>query len=230
MYERWRRSWAASTLAIIAVAVLFSGAPARANEDRRVVPVKEAYGGLNYGDWAAAWWQWALSIPAGPNHPFSAGGDTLVGQSGRVWFLAAVFGTEVRNITVPSGVALLIPVVNVECSMFEAPPFHGDEANGLAICANGHIDNTANLSAAIDRTPVKNLERYRTRSPAFTVGPLPTPNIIGLPANQTTQSVDAGVYLLIAPLRRGHHTIRVKGTFTAFDASIDTTYNVTVDP
>lgn len=229
MNGRSRRSGAAVAVAVMAVAV-FCGAPARADENQRIIPVNEAYGGLTYGQWAAAWWQWALSIPAGPNHPFSPGGDTVVAQSGRVWFLAAVFGTEVRHITVPSGVALFIPVVNAECSIFEGPPFHGDEANSLATCANGHIDNTANLSAEIDGKSVKNLRQYRTRSPAFTVGPLPDPNIIGVPANQTTQSVDAGVYLLVSPLKPGHHTIRVKGTFTAFGVSIDTKYHITVTP
>src|SRR5262245_37394366 len=45
-----------------------------------VVPLNELYAGRSYGQWSAAWWQWALSIPvhdpACPsreqcNHPIS---------------------------------------------------------------------------------------------------------------------------------------------------------------
>jgi hypothetical protein len=182
------------------------------------------------GEWAAAWWQWAFSIPANSDHPIFPGGNTLLAQSGRVWFLAGVFGTEVRSITVPSGVALLIPVLNAECSIFEGPPFHGDDANSLAICANGHLDNTANLAAEIDGKSVKELQQYRVRSPMFTTGPLPDPNILSAPPGTITQSLDAGVYLLVSPLKPGHHTIHVKGTFTVLGGTIDTKYNITVTP
>jgi hypothetical protein len=217
---------------VVTAAALCCGESARADDDKnhQVVPVTEAYGGLTYGDWAAAWWQWGLQVPANANHPFFPGGNTLVNQSGSVWFLAGVFGTEVRDITIPSGIALFFPVLNAECSIFEPPPFHGDDANSLATCANGHLDQTANLAAEIDGKSVKRLEQYRIRSPMFTVGPLPGPNILGAPQGTVTQSVDAGVYLLVRPLKPGRHTIHFKGTFTVSDGTIDTTYNITVNP
>ena len=226
-----RLSNPAWVVGMIAVAVLFCGAPARADDDKddQVVPVTEAYAGLTYGDWAAAWWQWGLQFPANADHPFSSGGNTLRDQSGPVWFLAGVFGTEVRHITIPSGIALFFPVLNAECSIIEPDPFHGKDAASLAVCANGHMDNTANLAAEIDGKSVKHLERYRIRSPMFTVGPLPDPNILGAPKDTITQSVDAGVYLLVRPLKPGRHTIHFKGTFTG-SGTIDTTYKITVNP
>ncbi len=233
MKAKARLSNPAWVVGMIAVAVLFTSAPARTDDDdknHQVVPATEAYTGLTYGDWAAAWWQWGFHVPANADHPFFPGGNTLLAQSGPVWFLAGVFGTEVQHITIPSGIALFFPVLNAECSMFECEPFHGDDATSLAACANGHIDQTANLAAEIDGKSVKHLEQYRIRSPMFTVGPLPDPNILVAPKDTITQSVDAGVYLLVRPLKPGHHTIHFKGTFTVLGGTIDTTYKITVKP
>jgi len=218
--------WVALT---IAVSIVVCGTPARADENNQVVPVTETYGGLSYGDWAAAWWQWAFQIPATASHPIFPGGNTLVAQSGRVWFLAGVLGTEVRSITIPSGIALFFPVANAECSTFEPPPFHGDDPASLATCANAFLDQAENLSAEIDGRRIKNIEQYRVRSPVFQVGPLPDPNIMGAPKGTVTQSVDAGVYLLVSPMKPGQHTIKFKAAFPG-NNTFDNTYKVTVQP
>jgi hypothetical protein len=215
--------------AAMVAAVLLGGAAASADENNQVVPPSEVYGGLTYGQWAAAWWQWAFHVPANPNHPIFPGGNTLLAQNGNVWFLAGVFGApEVRNITIPSGIALFFPVVNAECSLVEPPPFHGDDPTSLAACANAFLDGATNLSTEIDGRAIKRIEQYRVRSPLFSVGPLPDPNILGAPAGTTTQSVDAGVYLLVSPLKPGRHTIQFKATVGG--GSIDTKYNITVTP
>ena len=225
-----QRPAAVLAVALLAVGILSATTLALADDNNapKVVAPSEVYGGLSYGQWAAAWWQWAFHVPANSNHPVFSGGNTLLSQSGGVWFLAGVFGVETRSITIPSGVALFFPVVNSECSMFEDPPYHGDDATSLAACANGFIDQASNLSAQIDGKAVKHLEQYRTLSPMFTIGPLPDPNILGAPAGTSTQSVDAGVYLLIPPLKPGHHTIRFKGTVGG--GSLDTTYHIQVNP
>jgi hypothetical protein len=81
-----------------------------------VIPHQARYQGLTYEQWQARWWQWAISIPFTASHPDQAGGNVLQNQTGRVWFLAGVVGSvEVRSITIPSGIALFFPVVNVEC-------------------------------------------------------------------------------------------------------------------
>jgi hypothetical protein len=230
MKKRSKSYRAGRILTMIAAAVFFCVVPAPADDDKKVVPVAESYAGLSYGEWAAAWWQWAFHIPATADYPLSPGGNTLLAQSGPVWFLAGVFGIEVRQITIPSGIALFLPVINAECSLFEPPPFQGDDATSLAACANGHVDNTKNLVAEIDGKPIKNLERFRIRSPMFTVGPVPEPNILSAPKGTITQSVDAGVYLLVLPMKPGRHTIHFGGTFTVLGGTIDTTYKITVTP
>jgi hypothetical protein len=78
--------------------------------------------------------------------------------------------------------------------------------------------------------PVNNLDAYRVDSPLFEFGPLPEDNILGEPAGATSPSVDAGVYLLLAPLSVGQHLVHVGGTFDDFGVSIDTMFLITVEP
>src|SRR5262245_5336448 len=86
------------------------------------------------------------------------GGNALLAQNGTVWFLAGVFGApEVRTITIPSGIALFFPAANAECSLFEAPPFHGDDPTSLAACANAFLDGATNLFVEIDGKAVKRI-------------------------------------------------------------------------
>jgi hypothetical protein len=224
------RSWFRSLLLLLTIgaAALLAAHPATADEDKLVVPVTEAYAGQTYSGWAAAWWQWAFHLPATPDHPIFPGGNTLQAQSGRVWFIAGVFGTEVRQISVPSGIALFFPVANAECSILEPPPFHGDDATSLAACANAFFETSSGLSVKIDGKSVKNLDEFRTQSPMFTIGPLPDPNIAGVAPGAVTQSSDAGVYLLVKPLKPGKHTIQIKASIGG--GSIDTIYKITVTP
>jgi hypothetical protein len=193
-----------------------------------IVPPNARYRGLTYGEWGAKWWQAALVIPVDSNPVISGG---AFGGDDGVVFLAAVVGTPTTlNVTVPSGTPLLVPVINTECSVIEPDPFHGDDDETLNACANGHIDNTSGLFASLDGRQIRNLDAYRTESPIFSFGPLPDNNLFGAPEGTTSDSADAGVYLLLTPLSVGQHTLIVRGTFDQFGASIDTTFNITVVP
>jgi hypothetical protein len=222
----------AATLGLLIAGAGAAAAAVRAEAaNPGIGPHGARYDWLTYAQWEARWWQWAFSIPADANHPFSPGGNTLQNQTGHVWFVATVVGgTEVRSITVPPGTALFFPVVNVECSSLEADPFHGDDPAARSACANGHIDETSGMTATIDGTPVRGLDAYRGESPDFAFGPLPDPNVIGAPAGSAGRSTDAGIYLLLTPLAVGRHTIHLTGTFDEFGVSIDTAYTVTVAP
>jgi hypothetical protein len=204
------------------------------NKNPGVIPPNAKYRGLTYGEWAARWWQEALSIPVvDGEHPLISGG--AFGGKGGVVFLSGVGGGVTVEITIPAGTALFFPVVNSECSILEPDPFHGDDEAELRACANGHIDNTSGHFAEIDTVPVNNLDAYRVQSPLFEFGPLPAHNFFdffGLPApaGTTSPSVDAGVYVLLAPLKVGTHTVHFRGTFDGLGFSIDTTYIITVVP
>jgi hypothetical protein len=184
--------------------------------------------GATYAEWDARWWLWAFSIPADPSHPFFPGGNVLQGQTGKVWFLAGVFGGEVRSITIPSGTALYFPIVNTECSTVEPDPFHGGNEAELRACAKGWIDNSFDLAAEIDGTPVQNIWSYRHQSTLYSFGPLGPNNILGVPG-ASGQSADDGVYLMLVPMSVGSHTIHITGNLGGAGV-IDTDYNIEVVP
>jgi hypothetical protein len=224
----------ALVLGTVALAVILAHAPAQGgNSNPGVIPPHAKFRGLSYGEWAARWWSTVLSIPVKDGeHPVLSGG-AFPGDKG-VLFLAGKGGAAaILDITIPPGTPLFFPVVNAECSVLEPDPFHGDDEAELRACANGHIDNTSGLFATIDGTPVSNLDAYRVESPLFEFGPLPEDNLFAFfgldaPPGTTSPAVDAGVYLLLAPLSVGKHVVSFGGTFDLQGFSIDTTYNITV--
>jgi hypothetical protein len=194
-----------------------------------VLPPHANYRGFSYSQWEAKWWQALLAIPVVDGyHPFFSGG--VFGGENGVMFLTGVGGPTTVEITIPAGTALFFPVLNTECSVAETDPFHGDTETELRACANGFIDDTSGRFAEIDGVPVKNRDAYRVQSPLFEYGPLPEDNAFGLPAGTVSPSVDAGYYLLLAPLSVGEHMIHFRGTFDGLEFTVDTTYKIKVVP
>ena len=210
-----------------------------------VVPIQINSNGTSYGDWAAAWWQWAFALPV-TGHPLfdETGANCGAGQSGPVWFLGGVFnvsGTAVRTeCKVPSGKALFFPILNVECANVEAA---GDTTVDLRKCAGDIADTAADLSLEVDGVSVRSLERFRTLSPAFGFV-LPDDNLLqafGLIAPKGSCFTPEGStlcepylasgdghYVMLSPLSDGAHTIRIRGSFPTFGFSLDVTYHLTV--
>jgi hypothetical protein len=199
-------------------------------------PQSHAYG-KTYAEWAAAWWQWGLTLPLA-GHPFyGCPADCDAGQSGKVWFVAG--GPTDCSCTVPEGKAVFFPLVNAECSSLEDPPFHGNTAAEQRECAKYWADHivVASLFCEIDDVPARNLPSYRVVSPqiSFTA---PTPWAYGNVGGPGT-SVGDGYYVLLHPLSKGVHTIHFGGV-SHFDAGelgpdpvdfgVDTTYHLIVTP
>jgi hypothetical protein len=218
-------------LSAIVLALLVAASPAQGsgrNPNPGIIPPGSTYRGQSYGEWGAQWWKTIFSIPVvDGDHPLISGG--AFGEEKGVVFLAAAGGGVTIDVTIPAGASLFFPVINSECSVLEPDPFHGDDEAELRACANGHIDHTSGLIAVIDGVPVQDLAAYRVESPLFEFGPLPADNVLGAPAGTTSPAVDAGVYLMLHPLRPGSHTIHVGGTFDEFNFTIDTTFNITVE-
>jgi hypothetical protein len=218
-------------LAIISLVLLaVAGAGQAANP--RVLPAGSTPYGMTYGQWSAAWWQWAFSIPSSTNPLFTDGAvDCSYAQSGRVWFLVGVLnvsGHAERSCSIPSGTALFLPIINVECSTLEPPPFFGSNEAELRACA--HSFGFTNLTAEIDGHPLEDLASYTADSPLyeFTV---PDDNILGVPGGSEGLSVANGVYLFLAPLSLGEHTLHFGGTYPDFGGfTLDITYHLTVLP
>lgn len=199
--------------------------------------------GMTYGEWSAAWWKWAYSIPAAMN-PLNDGPDCAngsVGQFGPVWFLGGAWSPTkikgqfvakvVRNCTVPNGKTLFFPIVNSECSTLEGD---GNSYDVLLACAKGLIDLATNLGATIDGIQIQNLNTYRAESPPFTFGPLPDGSLLqqagiqGAVAGASSLAAADGYYLMVAPLSNGPHQIHFSASVPTYKFSIDITYNLAV--
>ena len=193
-------------------------------------PNKKSYG-KTYGQWAAAWQQWAFSIPADQS-PFldETGASAGVGQSGPVWFLAGNFGgTTVRNITVPEGKSISFPVVN---SFFiRTEPTEPTDIVGIRAILQGFLAG-ASFSCEIHGRSVVDLADYYTESPLFNET-LFADNLFGLDPGVYGPAMTAGYYLMVKPLRPGAHTIHFNALLPnrpgeGDDFSLDVTYNITV--
>src|SRR4051794_39319289 len=81
-------------LSTLAAAVLALSAPGvQSAQPPGIYPINSKPLGHSYGEWAASFWQWALSIPADRNPLFDTTGEFAgEGQSGPMWFLPGTFG------------------------------------------------------------------------------------------------------------------------------------------
>ena len=185
--------------------------------------------GHTYGEWSAKWWQWALSLPAA-GHPLIDGTDCSIGQTGKVWFLGGSFAsnTAVRTCTVPAGTALFFPILN---TIFAET---GSDTDEIALAAvHGNIDQVLSAALKVVGKAARNLIAcYRTDSPFFDVSLPPTGGLFGPDFDGAVlRSVADGIYVMLAPLSVGQHTIHFTGASSADGGfTLDVTYHITVAP
>jgi hypothetical protein len=221
-------------------------APCAPSVTARVVPIDAMPYGQAYGEWSGAWWRWAYSFPTGANPVEDLTGEFAdLGQSGNVWLLAGTFGQVAeRTVTVPAGKALFIPIAN---QMWVNIPELGDpdwspeqEAFARTLCTNA-IDGMADLACQVDGQEIRNIEDFRCNTPRGgeyyltmpennLVDAAVSPYGLELPAGTYGPSVDEGIYLMLAPLSVGRHSIHF--TAAAADGSwgLEVTYDLTVAP
>jgi hypothetical protein len=199
-----------------------------------IAPINSHPHGLTYGQWAAAWWTWALETPASASPLLdTTGADIAVNQTDHVWFLAGLLGsgTVVRTGTIPTGTALFFPLANIFYGAFLTDP---DSTKTEAFirsqvtCIEG-----AGLSVTIDGRAVQCPNQYLVKSAIFPIR-LPGDNILGVTPDQVPELtldpvVDEGFYLFLPPLPPGQHTIHwVVTPLSSCAAPLDVTYNLTV--
>jgi len=211
------------------------------NANPGVIPPKASPYGHTYGEWSARWWQWAYSIPVPVSPLFDETGAAAgSGQSGPVWFLAGVFnvsGAAERTVTVPHGKALFIPMLNAEWDNLcppNDPPLGTDALRALVI---GAIDTVTDMRCEIDGVSQGDLgtaltSPYRATSPVFTVT-FPEDNVFqafgcDVAPGAYGPFVADGVYLMVAPLRAGNHTIHFTASAYGGGFVLDITYHLTV--
>lgn len=145
-----------------------------------VVPPQSVYQGMTYGEWAAAWWQWAFALPLDSHHPLNdlTGANATAGQLGKVWFLGGLWwvsggtpppvGPVNREITVPAGTSLFFPIANGENTFSEQPGVK----NIVELWATNdwfYDWHDENMYATIDGRPLHKLTSYLANSPLFKV-------------------------------------------------------------
>jgi hypothetical protein len=163
----------------------------------------------SYSDWTAKWWQWAYSIPWERNPSYDDTGKYCSeNQKGPVWFLTTAFEHPVaRTCEIPKDTALLITLLNSECSYAEFKSLKSEQE--LRNCAKSMQNIVSGGNASLDGVNIPNLEKYRIQTNLFNFT-LPQNNILNL-TSQTTQSVADGNWLFLKPLPPGVHKLTVKG-------------------
>jgi hypothetical protein len=216
-----------------------------------VAPVQSNPYGASYGEWSARWWQYALSVDA-DHSPFfdTTGANFAVGQSGKVWYLSGVIeftsagqplppGTlnqVTRDVTLPSGTSLFMPVLNVEeDNLVPGGPNTTYSVDQLRTFAAEAMSTAENMQCQVDGRPINDLLHYDVTSPVFSYH-LPANNIdtvltgVNVPAQTVSPAVGEGVYLMLRPLSVGQHTIHFAGDFGPGQFALDVTYHITVTP
>jgi hypothetical protein len=183
--------------------------------------------GLTYAAWIVKWWLWILSIPKERNPVFDNSGIYTVERQcdPNVWFLSGTFGgSVVRKCKIPLGRAILIPVINYECSFVDEPSIN--TARELELKCKSEIDDIKNLSFRIDQFQTNDLTPYRIRSPLFDVY-LGEKNILGVDPIQTKMISD-GYWIFLKPLRIGRHLLTSSGSCQSGKIMIGTKYELYV--
>lgn len=219
--------------ALLAFAVTSPVQAGKGNQDNPgILPPQSNPGGKTYSEWAGAWWQWAFAIPT-PINPLAdtTGQYAAVGQEGPVWFLAGVWGAEgpvVRECAIPAGKMLFFPIVNFVTAgwQFTGPGDVAGFVDWARGALKGALDGVTGMACEIDGKPVQNLTAYREQSGPFPLT-FPADNLWGHPEWQLELQtdilgIDAGYYLMLAPLKTGKHTIHFQA------GTMDVTYYLTV--
>jgi hypothetical protein len=220
-------------LVMLAALLLPTPAVFAGNDNPGVAPPHANAFGKSYAEWAVAWWQWALSQP-GANHPLldETGANCAVGQQGKVWNLVGVFftsDTAERTCTIPTGTALLIPILNAWADNVGEPnPFTPEQQ--LARCS-GFVENPADLFVSVDGHPLQNLEGYAVEPTLFDYT-MPDHGLFDAAfgfnfSGHVEDAASCGYYVLLNPLSKGAHDIQIKATNTS-GFSLDVIYHLTV--
>jgi hypothetical protein len=182
--------------------------------------------GLSYGQWTVRWWQWLASIPANISPASDETGENAgvkqVEQN--VWFLAGTFGGKEthRKCVMPSGRAILFPVINYQTNSLEKPELKTESE--LVRFVTEDEDDIINLEVSIDGQSVP---IYRIRSdPTMFSLTAPQNNAVEIPGGGTTQATSDGYWVFLKPLSIGEHDIAFAGSCSAGSRNVKARYRL----
>jgi len=155
------------------------------------------------------WCKWFYSIPKN-THPAidTTGVHSSINQTDPdLWFLAGSFGNIepiVRRCVIPSGRAILFPIIEKEDSFTEDTDLK-TESELIRRCSNA-MDQVLHVEAALDGQGIK---PQRILSPIFDLD-FPENNVYDIQPGRT-RSVCDGYWIFLEPLQRGRHYIEFMG-------------------
>ena len=186
--------------------------------------------GETYGELSARWWEWLVSIPAEKNPNLDeTGANCAQGQYGNVWFLGSSFGgSATRTCTIPKGKPIFLTIINA--AGYDPQPQLGETTILYRQIIGEWMDGAANLKCTLDGRPCAyNLFALRAQSPVFTaIQPKDGVYSEYTDAKILGPMVADGYWVLLSPLRPGHHVLKFGGELPDLGFSVDVTYNLTV--
>jgi hypothetical protein len=234
----------------LALAGLMTLAIAASASPAEVLPPSSLPYGLSYEEWSAKWWQWSLQQPT--NHLEVVGAsDICTGPASRVRFLNGVYlpvtggiTTKTNHVTIDSDTPLFFTILSIWVDNSGCPTFTSFTANELAAQASNEWTAVTVTSCTIDGEAVAGLENpatteYLVQASPFSYTTSAKDNVLAgffgetcVPGDTTIYpAVADGVYLMLAPLKPGKHTIKLVGVVAPGGTPLiteDITFDITV--
>jgi hypothetical protein len=237
----------------LALAGLMLLAVAASSSATDVIPPSALPYGLSYAEWSAKWWQWALGLNA--NYVETA--QNLVGNpnicggtASPVRFLpGAGFLPEPGGVAIATNkvyldakTPLFFPILAAWDDNSGCPTFTSLTAAELADANAANWSAVSETTCTIDGVAVAGLSNpatteYLAVSAPFSYTTATTDNVLAgffgescIPGDMTIYpAVAEGVYLMIAPLAPGKHTIQTIGEVGSPPfVTLNITYDITV--
>jgi hypothetical protein len=197
----------AAALACLMVAAGCTTEPAATNRATDRATVTDGFDVTDMTLLQSTWWTWAASATELRNPVSDATGeDCRNNQPEEVWLLAGSFGeTVTRRCTVPAGVPLAGPAVNLVASEEDCAEFMRD--------AEGEV--------TVDDTPVP----LQKADPVAITYSAVNGNPVTADGGEFT-GFACGLWFSVPALDPGDHVIRIEGSSAGFALSV--TYDLTV--
>ena len=215
------------TIGRILVVVFVASLALEQRTDAVVLPQGSEVEGKTIAEWSAEWWNWALGANAADTNPIADETGAFAGnhQSGPVFFVAGTGGQNLeetplieRNVSVPEGKHLLIPLVNIIGWLDQTEVAKGrmhdefyDEIRGL----NNAVTED-DLHFSLNGQPTTNLKGHSEEH--LFPGPWGPDPLFGPPNGEGVvgDAITLGYWLMLEPLPVGQHTLEYGGGFPAF--------------
>lgn len=175
-------------------------------------------------EWTAKWWKWAYSFSGFYNNPLLDPNGTSVMKfqpdDEPVFFLSGAYNSVAnRTISIPSGKAVLFPVLNAEISFSDFPNAKGEDDLKKAL----DTDLSAATYVGAELNGIS-LPYQRIKADLFDLS-VANDNIFNVRSG-ITQAVADGYWIFLKPLPVGEYTIHVKGEQPFYRSEV--TYEINV--